>query len=504
MTTTASYRLGKTVPRTLPAVLLLTLFIGLVSQADSPAAPPQVVRHVILISLDGFHDFDLTRYVAAHPHSAMARLVNTGVTYANAFTTGPSDSYPGSLALTTGGTPISTGILYDNSWDDTLSPPGSNCATMGTQVLYDETVNTGNGNSFFPSIDPTLLPLDPRNGCTPVFPHQYLKVNTIFNLASAAGLVTAYADKHPTYEIYNGPSGPPATDLFLTESSAFNSDFNPPIIQTNDDMKVQAMLNWIDGFNHERTQFIGVPAIFGMNFQTPNIFQKNFGYADASGTPTAGLAAGFDFIDQELGRMLAELDAQDLTRSTIFILASKHGNSPVDPQLKHTTDDGPYTALVNSVAPNLLANLTDDDEAIIWLTDHSKASQVAAALRANIDQVGGGIVFVGEELDELLGGKMIANRRPDVIVNSTLGVIYSSHPQKLVEHGGFHETDRHVSLVVSNPELEAGVIRAHVSNTQVAPTILKLLGLTPRALQAVQKEHTLILPGLDALDNENN
>jgi arylsulfatase A-like enzyme len=266
-------------------------------------------------------------------------------------------------------------------------------------------------------------------------------------------------------------------------------------------MKVQAILNWIDGFNHDHTQFIGVPAIFGMNFQAPNVFQKNFGYADASGTPTVGLAGGFDFVDQELGRILAELDAQNLTSSTVVILAAKHGNSPVDPQLKLTTDDGPYTALINSVAPNLLANLTDDDEAIIWLTDHSKAKQVGAVLSANIGQVGGGIVFVGEELDKLLGGRMIPNRRPDVIVNSTLGVIYSSHPQKLVEHGGFHETDRHVSLVVSNPALEVQVIQAQVSNTQVAPTILNLLGLAPSDLQAVKKEHTSVLPGLDGLIN---
>jgi hypothetical protein len=31
---------------------------------------------------------------------------------------------------------------------------------------------------------------------------------------------------------------------------------------------------------------------------------------------------------------------------------------------------------------------------------------------------------------------------------------------------------------------------------QVAPTILALLGLNPQALQAVQIEHTRVLPGL--------
>jgi hypothetical protein len=498
-------KLGKILLGT--AVLGLTAIGLILTSSPAPAAPssPPVanrdgagarISHVILISLDGFHDFDLLRYVLFHPSSNMARLVFTGETYLNAYTTGPSDSYPGSLAFTTGGTPVSTGILYDNSWDDTLSPPGSNCATVGTEVLYDESVNTGNGDSWTPTIDPTLLPLDPNHGCTPVYPHQYLKVNTIFNVASAAGLVTAYADKHPTYEIYNGPSGPPATDLYLTESSAFNSDTDPSEIKVNDDMKVQAMVNWIDGYNHDRSARIGVPALFGMNFQSPNIFQKNYGYLDAFGTPTSGLAAGFDFVDQELGRILSELDAQKLTRSTVFILAAKHGNSPVDPKLKQTTDDGPYAALVNSVAPGLLANLTDDDEAIIWLTDHSKAAQVASVLTANISQVGGGTVYVGAQLDQLLGGTMIANRRPDVIVDSNLGVIYSSHPLKLVEHGGFHETDRHVALVVSSPKIGHGFIFDRVSNAQVAPTILKELGLDSNQLQAVQQEHTAVLPGL--------
>src|SRR5580765_1224621 len=130
-------------------ILLLGLSIGLtVRTAAQDTASSPSARHIVLISLDGFHDFDVARYVATHPKSAMARLVGAGVNYANAYTTGPSDSFPGSLALMTGGTPVSTGIIYDNSWDDTLSPPGSNCATIGTQVLYDESVNTGTDPGF--------------------------------------------------------------------------------------------------------------------------------------------------------------------------------------------------------------------------------------------------------------------------------------------------------------------------------------------------------------------
>jgi hypothetical protein len=39
-------------------------------------------------------------------------------------------------------------------------------------------------------------------------------------------------------------------------------------------------------------------------------------------------------------------------------------------------------------------------------------------------------------------------------------------------------------------------VAGQVGTTQIAPTILRLLGLDPQALQAVQIEHTKVLPGL--------
>jgi predicted AlkP superfamily pyrophosphatase or phosphodiesterase len=82
------------------------------------------VDHVLLLSLDGFHDFDLTNYIAAHPASALAGIVARGSRYSNASAQTPSDSFPGTLAMTTGGSPKSTGVYYDVSWDNNLSPAG--------------------------------------------------------------------------------------------------------------------------------------------------------------------------------------------------------------------------------------------------------------------------------------------------------------------------------------------------------------------------------------------
>jgi len=54
-----------------------------------------------------------------------------------------------------------------------------------------------------------------------------------------------------------------------------------------------------------------------------------------------------------------------------------------------------------------------------------------------------------------------------------------------------------VMLLVSNPNIHAKTITSFVETTQVAPTILEILGLDPRNLDAVRKEGTPVLPGLN-------
>ena len=66
-----------------------------------------------------------------------------------------------------------------------------------------------------------------------------------------------------------------------------------------------------------------------------------------------------------------------------------------------------------------------------------------------------------------------------------------------MEHGGFGHDDTNVMMLVSNPVFETKTITMPVETTQVAPTILKALGLDPDSLQAVRKELTPVLPGLD-------
>ena len=64
----------------------------------------------------------------------------------------------------------------------------------------------------------------------------------------------------------------------------------------------------------------------------------------------------------------------------------------------------------------------------------------------------------------------------------------------IADHGGFAHDDTNVVLLVENPAFRSQTVSAGVGTNQVAPTILKALGLDPESLQAVRIEGTPVLP----------
>ncbi len=104
----------------LKASAFIGLFLLATVSAPSLYAQSGRMKHVLLISVDGLHALDVANYVANNPRSALAELSRSGITYTNARTPANSDSFPGLLALVTGGSPISHGLFYDVSYDRTL------------------------------------------------------------------------------------------------------------------------------------------------------------------------------------------------------------------------------------------------------------------------------------------------------------------------------------------------------------------------------------------------
>jgi Type I phosphodiesterase / nucleotide pyrophosphatase len=357
--------------RTLSAALSLGLIgamLPVAAKANDERGEGYKIKHVLLISVDGLHALDVANYVAAHPGSALAELSRHGITYSNARTPANSDSFPGLLALVTGGSPISHGLFYDVSYDRTFfDPTNPTCSGQpGINMIFDESIDqyvTGPDGLAVSlnKINPDALPhrLDENGNCVRVFAHNAIRTNTIFEVVKSEGGHTAWADKHPAYDLVNGPSGTGVDDLFTPEvTNVGGLDNTVSVVCTfqNDNLKVQAILNEIHGLTHDGKPGAGVPAVFGMNFQAVSVGQKLVqnnkigaggvpcpidavpplnglpgGYTDGSGTPTDVLAYGLRKTDDALGSMIQALKNRGIYDSTLFIVSAKHGQSPINP-----------------------------------------------------------------------------------------------------------------------------------------------------------------------------
>ena len=510
--------------RSLRTILLATVAGGLLASQPGVAATPAAApgyKHVLLISVDGLHAADLTNWVESHPKGAFGRLVGHGIVYPNAFTSAPSDSFPGMLAQATGASPKYTGMYYDDSYDRETWAAGSNCVgAPGAEITnfealdynLDDVSAGGTLGQPLTQINPANLQMQIVDGtCQPVYPHQYLRVNTIFEVIKAAGMPTAWSDKHPAYEILDGPSGKGIDDLFTPEinSQMFlagapagkDNTTSYAAVRAYDSLKVAAVVNWIDGWNSTHTAKPGTPAIFGMNFQAVSIGQKlakagygdaadlTGGYLDSNATPGNALTLQLSFVDAAIGKMLRELNSQDLSGSTLVIVSAKHAQSPIDPKARVAVDDAPYAG-----TPGYAFHVADD-EALVWLAPGSQKTDYAAArdyLKANAATLGIAEILDRTSLATLYQDPFHDSRTPDFVTVVNHGVIYTGGT-KLAEHGGFADDDRNVALVVSAADIKAKIVEDLSYTTQIAPTILTALGLDPTQLQGVQLEGTRAL-----------
>lgn len=85
----------------------------------------KVYKYVAVFSVDGFHSSDVTKYVAERPGSTIAQLLQTGYEYTDAYTSAPSDSFPGTMNFVTGASPRTTGVWYDDTYDHSFYAPFS-------------------------------------------------------------------------------------------------------------------------------------------------------------------------------------------------------------------------------------------------------------------------------------------------------------------------------------------------------------------------------------------
>ena len=227
------------------------------------------------------------------------------------------------------------------------------------------------------------------------------------------------------------------------------------------------------------------------------------------------LTNALDFVDQSLGKMVAALGSRGLLNDTAIIISAKHGQSPMNVAALNRIDDGKIIAALNSAwnkshqngnpkAKPLVAQGTDDDGMLLWFNNRSStATEFAKEFLTNYHDIGASVdgkqftsaglwqIYTGVAAAQLIGVDQSDPRVPDVIGLAQYGVVYTSGKGKIAEHGGYHPEDRNVPILIAWPGATAGLnVTTPVETTQIAPTILELLGLNPDALQAVKIEGT--------------
>ena len=538
-------------------------------------------KHVLLISIDGMHALDYEICVAQKTCPWMASLGKNGVTYPRTSTSKPSDSFPGLMAIVTGGSPKSVGAWYDVAYDRMLAPPAVETGNgnppgmcdpkhPGATTEYEEgnEIDQTKLNGGFPgyslidggikSIDPKKLNRDPFDNCNPVYAWNFIRTNSIYSVIHAAGGFTAWSDKHAAYAAVNGHTDgatPTNVDDYYSPEvnsniialpagtmTAFGDDCSSIIdptggdwttsfveIRCYDQLKVNAVLNWIKGKTHLGGSKAPVPVIFGMNFQAVSVGQKLIengakgGYKDAAGDPTTDMLNEIKFADDAIGQMVMALKDQGLFESTTIIITAKHGQSPIDtnrffPIPGHSGTNGttPSTLLFNAGliaqtacefkggTPPCPAGVggglgaTEDDISLNWLKNSDLNHTLAAVslLENSAAMAGIGQIFYGASITTSYNSPLVDSRTPDIIIAPNVGVVYTKSTSKQAEHGGFANDDTNVMLLVSNPNIDQNTNYQFVETKQVAPTILQILGLSPSALDAVKMESTAVLPGL--------
>jgi len=544
------------------------------------------VRHVLLISVDGMHAVDylncskgMAGVNGGQPFCPnLAELGETGVNYLDTSTSKPSDSFPGLTAIVSGGSPRTEGVFYDVAYDRSLNPPaattgngvsGGPCVVgatpIGTRTEYEEGIEFDQTflNGIGPngpdggraSINPARLPRD--KNCNPVFPWNFVRTNTIFGVIHAAGGYTAWSDKHPSYLSVSGPgNGKNVDDYYAPEVNSavvalpvktpegVNCTPIPDTLQVGsytdsfvniqcyDTLKVNAVLNEIDGKTHNGKSPAPVPNILGMNFQAVSVGQKLIeyndmtktivatgGYLDDIATPSGQLWGEFKFVDDSIGEMVTHLKNHGLLQSTLIIITAKHGQSPIDPKRffpipgpSGANGESPSSILGAAFLPDSEVNqigATEDDISLLWLKDPSETASAVSLLETTSppskNVAGIGQIFSGPTLTTSFNPPSQDPRTPDIIVTPNVGVIYTGSKRKQEEHGGFAHDDTNVIMLLSNPTFKPKTVTGPVETMQVAPTILKALGLDPNALQAVKIDGTQVLPGLNLdIDDPNN
>jgi len=454
-------------------ILLLFLAALTVALPAARAADRYTGRHVVLIVWDGMRPDFVSGQTTPH----LWALAQSGVFFADHHPVYLSSTEVNGTAMATGAYPAHSHVIANTDYRPRIDP----VHTVGIEV-------------------PAVV----RKG-DEVSGGHYLAMPTVAEILHAHDLATVIAGSKDVAllhdrarradrpgvspVLFQGETQPPALAVAIGAAlGAFPTARDPNDKRDRDDWTTKALIGtlWKDG----------VPPYTLLWLAEPDSTQ----HATGPGAPPS--LAAIRNCDDNLGRVLAELDRRGLRASSDVLVVSDHGFSTIGrkvdvaAELKAAGFDA-RRSVPGGLQPGQVMVVSDGGSSLLYVGAHDPA--VCARLAACLQQQDWtGVIFARDPIDgtfPLATAHLDAPDAPDLIVsfrwtdgksaNGTPGLIVSdlrADSAKVGNHASLSFFDMHNTLVAGGPDFRPGVRDPLPSaNCDVAPTILWLLGLRDEA-----------------------
>ena len=429
-------------------------------------------EHVVLVVWDGMRPDFITAEGTPNLHA----LARSGTFFANNHSVYITSTEVNGTAIATGCYPNRSGILANREYRPEIDPLKPFATENAKAIAIGDAARGG----------------------------KYIRVNTIAELVQKAGHRTAIAgtkpvallhdrslDKsasHGSAVVFAGKSYPEDTATRIAAALGAFPDYPAPgTVEPNTGQNAwttRALVEelWKDGVPKFSTLWLGDPD-FSQHLTQP-------------GSPTA--LAAIRNSDTNLGTLLAALDAKGVRAKTDIFLVSDHAFSTIDRcvELVPAFQAAGFTLVREyKTTPRpgevLLINLGGTNQLYVPGHDRAWISQLVAFLQASDFA---GPIFTRDALPgtfTLHDARLDSPDSADIIFSfrwrdekNRWGVagtfVGEGKKPGYGTHASLSRFDIHNTLVAAGPDIRAGFVsELPTANVDVAPTILRLLGITP-------------------------
>jgi predicted AlkP superfamily pyrophosphatase or phosphodiesterase len=414
---------------------------GGAAAASAAPPPPRLAEHVIVVMLDGCRPDILRRANAPVLHA----LAAAGTTFIRARTIYPSQTRVAFVSLPTGAYPGSHGIVGGNEVKD---------AEWRTVAMGDD---------------------------DPIATQALVARPTFFEAATAAGLTSLYAAMKG-YELV-GARG-------ATWTINGKKTLNEAAYKTRYEATAEGSADLAAGYKQSLSRQLLAQTLEILREKRPSLVVVNLGSVDYAGHSFGPEGTRYreaiEFLDGLVGDLLKALDAMGIRERTTIIVSADHGFSDVDATrvVAPATEAGGHrlAILASRGIEHYLSN-TGGASMGLYVRDKTRMAEAVAALRAEpwceavyCEDPKARCDLSLRSLHDYFPG-----RSPDVMVDLDDDAALN-YPQA-GQHGSLRHDDMAIPLILSGAGVASGRVEGEARLVDVAPTVLRLLGLPPEGLR---------------------